>query len=108
MNGRPFSIGASSNPLVQILSLVVFAVIVVGAVIMGAFVLLAFVGVAAVAVLVFAVRSWWFKRKLRNSSGPFGDDPNPVKDTRYIEGEYKVIDTDAEAKRRRSNEDPRE
>jgi hypothetical protein len=106
MNGRPFSIGASSNPLVQILSLVVFAVIVVGAVIMGAFVLLAFVGFAAVAVLVFAVRGWWLKRKLRNSSSPFGDEPSSVKNVGYIEGEYKVIDSDA--KRRRSNEDPRE
>jgi membrane protein implicated in regulation of membrane protease activity len=108
MNGRPFSIGASSNPLVQILSLVVFAVIVAGAVIMGAFVLLAFVGVAAIAVVVLSVRSWWLKRKLRSSSAPFGDDPKPVKGVRYIEGEFKVIDSDAEAKRRRSNEDPRE
>lgn len=106
MNGRPFSIGASSNPLVQILSLVVFAVIVVGAVIMGAFVLLAFVGFAAVAVLVFAVRSWWLKRKLRASTNPFGDEPSPAKNVGYIEGEYKVIDADA--KRRRSNEGPRE
>jgi hypothetical protein len=86
----------------------VFAVIVVGAVIMGAFVLLAFVGVAAIAVVVFAVRGWWPKRKLRNGSGPFGDDPNPAKGVRYIEGEFKVIDSDADAKRRRSNEDPRE
>lgn len=106
MNGRPFSIGSSSNPLVQILSLVVFAIVAAGAVIMGAFVLLAFIGVAAVAVLVFSVRNWWLKRKLRNSSSPFGDDTRSPKNVDYIEVEYKVIDSDA--KRRHSNEDPRE
>ncbi|HEY9182154.1 MAG TPA: hypothetical protein VIQ99_03080 [Gammaproteobacteria bacterium] len=107
MNGRPFSFGASGNPLVQILSLVVFAVIVAGAVIMGAFVLLAFLGFAAIAVLVFTVRGWWLKRKLRSGTGPFADGPGPTKGVRYIEGEYKVVDVH-EAKRRRSNEGPRE
>lgn len=106
MTGRQFSIGASGNPLVQILSLAVFGVLVVGAVIMGAFVLLAFFGFAAVAVLVFAIRSWWLKRKIQKGSGPFGDDPQPAKGVRYIEGEYKVLDADGDAKRRQSSEEP--
>jgi hypothetical protein len=102
MNGRPFSNGASGNPLVQILSLVVFGVVIVGAVIMGAFVLLAFLGFAAIAVLVFAIRGWWLKRKLRGG-GSTGGEPGPTKGVRYIEGEYKVLDADADAKRRHSS-----
>jgi len=102
MNGRPFSIGASGNPLVQILSLVVFGVVIVGAVIMGAFVLLAFVGFAAIAVLVLAIRGWWLRRKL-GGGAPTGGEPGPAKGVRYIEGEYEVVDADADAKRRRSS-----
>jgi hypothetical protein len=103
MNGRQFTFGSQGNPLVQILSLVVFGIVVVGAVIMGAFVLLAFVGFAAVAVLVFAIRSWWLKRKLRGGGDPFDDGPKPAKGVRFIEGEYEVVDADADAKRRRLN-----
>jgi len=100
MNGRQFSFGTSGNPLVQILSMLVFGVLVIGAVIMGAFVLLAFLGLAAVAVVVFAIRGWWLRRKLRGSD-PFGGEPGPAKSVPYIEGEYKVIDADADARRRR-------
>ena len=102
MNGRPFSFGSSGNPLVQILSLLVFGVVIVGAVIMGAFVLLAFLGVAAIGFIVFAIRGWWLRRKLRGRGPEDGGPGRPAKGGRYIEGEYKVIDADADAERRRS------
>jgi hypothetical protein len=68
---------------------------------MGAFVLLAFLGVAAIGFVVFAVRGWWLRRKLRGH-GPQGGGPGPAKGIRYIEGEYEVIDADSDVERRRS------
>ena len=102
MDGRQLGFNPSGNPLAQILSLVALGVVIVGAVIMGAFVLLAFLGVAAIGFIVFAIRGWWLRRKLRGR-GPEGGGPGrPAKGGRYIEGEYKVVDADADAERRRS------
>jgi hypothetical protein len=106
MNGRSFSFGNSRNPLAQALSLLVLAVVLVGAVIMGAFVLLAFLGLAVIAFLGFKVRAWWLRRQGGGRGpGDGGAGPGrPAKGIRYIEGEYEVIDADAEAERRRSSE----
>jgi hypothetical protein len=102
MQGRQLGFNASGNPLIQIVSLLALGIVIVGAVIMGAFVLLAFLGVAAVGFIVLAVRGWWLRRKLRGG-GPRGDGPGrPAKGVRYIEGEYEVLDADADAERRRS------
>ena len=103
MNGRQFSFGTSGNPLLQALSLLVFAVLLVGAVIMGAVVFAALLGLAVVAALVLSVRGWWLRRTLRGR-GPFDGDPPPpgqAKGARLIEGEYEVIDADAQADERR-------
>lgn len=107
MNGRQFSFGASSNPLLQALSLLVFGVLVLGAVIMGAVLLTVVIGLAVIAALVFSVRLWWLRRKLRGRSAfsggsqQPGPDPGPANGARLIEGEYEVIDTDARADARR-------
>jgi hypothetical protein len=102
MNGRQFTFGAPGNPLAQILSLLVFGVVVVGAVIIGSFVLLTLLGLAAIGFIAFWIRAWWLGRKLRGR-GPFDDGPgNPAKGIRYIEGEYEVVDADADTARRRS------
>jgi len=103
MNTRSFSFGRPGNPLVQVLSLLVFAVVLVGAFIMGAFVLAAFVGLAVIAFVVLKLRAWWLRgrsggRGPTDGSGPGG----PAKGLRYIEGEYEVIDADSDAERRRS------
>ena len=104
MSGRSFSFGNSGHPLVQALSLLVLAVVFVGAVIMGAFVLMALLGLGVLAFLGYRLRSWWLRR--RGGRGPDGRGPGPgrAKGIRYIEGEYEVIDADADAERRRSDE----
>ncbi len=100
MNGRQFSFGAAGNPLVQVLSLLVFGVILVGAVIMGAVVLAALVGLAIIAFLVLKVRLWWLRRRAPRGPGPNGGPGGPAKGVRYIEGEYEVVDADADSERR--------
>ena len=106
MDGRYLPFGNSRNPLAQALSLVVLAVVLVGAVIMGAFVLMAVLGFAVIALLGFSLRNWWLRRQARgrgpNDGG--GSGPGPGKGIRYIEGEYEVIDRDANTEPRRSNE----
>ena len=100
MNGRSFSFGNSGNPLVQVLSLLVFAVVLVGAVILGAFVLAVILGLAVIAFIGFKLRAWWLRRgPPGGGSGP----GRPAKGVRYIEGEYEVMDSD-HAERRRSGE----
>jgi hypothetical protein len=105
MNGRFLSFG-SGNPLAQALSLLVFAMVLIGAVIMGAVVLAALVGLAIVAFVVLKLRSWWLRRGSRGrdpNDGPGSGGPGrPAKGIRYIEGEYEVVDADAE--RHRSDE----
>jgi hypothetical protein len=108
MNGRSFSFGRSGHPLVQALSLLVLAVVLVGALIMGAFVLMALLGLGVLAFLGYQVRGWWLRRRAGGGHGPDGrgpgSEPGPAKGIRYIEAEYEVIDAEAEAKRRRSEE----
>jgi membrane protein implicated in regulation of membrane protease activity len=102
MNGRQFLLGASGNPLVQILGLVVFVIFAIGAVIMGAFVLLGVVGLAFIGFAVLAVRGWWLQRKLRRrfGSGQQGQGPQGhAQGRRLIEAEYEVIDTDRDERR---------
>ena len=77
--------------------MLVFAVVLVGAVILGAFVLAVVLGLAVIAFIGFKLRAWWLRR------GPPGSGPGPggpAKGIRYIEGEYEVIDTDAERRGR--------
>jgi len=104
MNGRVFSFGSSGNPLVQILSLLAFAVLLAVALIMGAVVITVILGLAVIAGIVLSVRVWWLRRKFRGAP-PFDSGAEPPApgsaDTRLIEGEYVVVEKpDAEAERR--------
>jgi hypothetical protein len=105
MDGRN-SFGNAGNPLVQALSLLVFALILVGAVIMGAVVLAALIGVAIVAFFALKVRGWWLRRRGRGGGGKGGPGAGSgrTETVRYIEGEYEVIESDAEVERQRSGD----
>jgi hypothetical protein len=107
MKGRSFLFGSSRNPLVQALALLALAVFLVGAVIMGTFVLMALIGLSLLGFLGYTLRAWWLRRRAGRGGGPGGPGAGPgrpAKGIRYIEGEYEIIDTDADAERRRSKE----
>ena len=107
MNGRVSSFGKPGNPLAQILSLLVFAALLAVALIAGAFIIAVLIGIAAVFGTVFAIRAWWFRRKLRGAppadGGGYPYEPPAPKPApkRLIEGEYVVVnEPDAEDARR--------
>ena len=104
MNGRQFTFGTSGRPLAQFLATIVMGVVLVTAVLMGAFVLLVLLGVFVIGYLAFRIRTWWRLRTLP-PQGPFGSgpEPGPAKGIRYIDGEYEVIEADADAARRHSD-----
>ena len=103
MNGRQFTFGTSGRPLAQFLATIVMGAVLVTAVLMGAFVLLVLLGVFVIGYLAFKIRTWW-RSRTSPPQGPFGSgpEPGPAKGVRYIDGEYEVIETDADAARRHS------
>jgi hypothetical protein len=106
MAGRQYYFGSSSNPLVQILSLLVFGVLLAGAFILGTFVLIGFIGLAVVGAAVFSVRLWWLRRKLARQmrEGGGAAPGQPGEETYVIEGEYEVLESDATKESRRRSE----
>jgi hypothetical protein len=103
MNGRQFSFGMSGHPLAQILAAIAMGAVLVVAVLMGAFVVLALLGFFAIGYLVFVIRAWWRSRTRGGGPPGGGSRPGSGKEVRYIEGEYEVIETDADAARRHSD-----
>lgn len=101
MTGRQIPFGMPGHPLAQFLAMIVMAVVLVGAIVMGAFVLMGLLGLFAIGFVVFSIRAWWHRRR----SGGHGPGSPPSGGIGYIEGEYEVLDADADAARRRS--DPR-
>jgi hypothetical protein len=105
MNGRQIHFGVPGHPVAQFLAMIVMAVVLVGALVMGAFVLVALLGLAVIGYVVFALRAWWRRRTSGGQQqGPSGGgpQPGPAQGGRYIEVEYEVISSDADAERRRS------
>ncbi len=94
MYGRHYKLSVPSNPIVQVLALLVFGAVLVGAVFVGALILSALLGVAAVAGAVIAVRLWWFRRQLRKTAAERdrvrGSGGRPA--GRLIEAEYTVVE----------------
>lgn len=104
MDGRHYTLGNPGNPLVQALSLVVFALILVGAVIMGAVVLAVFIGLAIIAFLAFKVRVWWFRRRARGGGPGSAGPKRTAQGIRYIEAEYEVIEPRSDESHQRSDD----
>ncbi|HLF09592.1 MAG TPA: hypothetical protein VJA26_00115 [Gammaproteobacteria bacterium] len=82
MNRQLYKIGMSSNPIVQVISLIVVGLALIVAVLMGAVILAAVFGLAMIAAIVIAIRIWWFRRKLRRAQPTGGA---------LIEAEYTVV-----------------
>jgi hypothetical protein len=103
MNGRQFTLGISGRPLAQFFAMIVMGVVLVAAVVMGAFVLMALLGLFVIAYLVLKARSWWRTYK-PGGRGPFRNGPGPgsgaAKGIRYIDAEFEIVKTDANAGRR--------
>lgn len=95
MSNRLYALGASRNPVVQVLSLLAFGVLLIGAVLMGALILALVFGVAVIAAAAFSVRLWWLKRKLARGHGA-----EPGAGGRLIHTEYVVV-SEREARRER-------
>jgi uncharacterized protein (DUF2062 family) len=72
----------SSNPLVQVFSLLIVGVALMLAVLTGAVILAAVFGFAMIAAIVIAVRVWWVRRKVRRG-GP--------RERAVIEADYEVL-----------------
>lgn len=90
MSNRLYALGTSGNPVVQVLSLLVFGVLLIGAILMGAVVLAVVFGLAVLAAAVFSVRLWWLRRKLARRGGGVrpGDRHGQ---SELIEVEYTVV-----------------
>jgi hypothetical protein len=76
----------SSNPIVQVLSVLLFGIGLIVAVLMGAVILAFVVGFVIVAGIVLWIRVMWITRKMRRQGR------RPPSDGRVIEVEYTVVD----------------
>jgi hypothetical protein len=101
MSGRLFSI--SGHPVGQFLAMIVMCVVLVCAVFIGAFSFLFFLGLLVIGYSAFWLRACWRWRTGRNR-GPSdsGSATGPAKGIGVIEGEYEVVEADADAARRGS------
>lgn len=91
LNNRLYTLAASGNPILQVLSLLAFGVVLVGAVLMGA-VILAFVfGAVVLAAMAFSVRLWWLRRKLGRRYSDAVQAAQAAHEGRLIEAEYTVV-----------------
>jgi hypothetical protein len=98
MNGRLSSFSISGHPIGQFLAMIVMGVVLVGAVFMGAIVFLLLLGTFVVGYSVFWLRAWWHWRMSRGrmpSQG--GSTSGTVESVGYIDGDYEVVEADADA-----------
>jgi len=98
MNGRQSAFRVSGHPVAQFLSMIVLGVFLVGAVIMEEYAIVALLALFAAGYAAFRVRAWWRGLGL-GRTGPFHSGPEPDKSARYIEGEYELVEADADATR---------
>ena len=105
MNGRQSAFRLPGHPVAQFLSMIILGVVLVGAVIMGALAVVALLALFAVGYAVFWVRTRWRRFKLGGGK-PFSRVPEAGSHrsarARYIEGEFEVVEAEADAGRRNS------
>jgi len=86
-----FNAGASSNPLVQVVSFVFAGLALIGAVLIGSVILAFVLGFVVIFGIVFWLRIWWLRRKIlgaqRDAFERHGSEDGTV-----IEVEYSVVD----------------
>jgi O-antigen/teichoic acid export membrane protein len=82
------------NPIARLLAAIGAVMLAAVAIFVGAMVFLAFLGLAVIAVIVFYIRLWWIRRRIRQAqrdaerSGGSGRQQGAG---RVIEGEYSEI-----------------
>ena len=106
MDARRYTFGASGNPIIQGLWLLVVGAGLIVAVFMGAVLLAAVLGLAVVASIVIAVRVWWLRRKLAKQAADAPAWSTDENGRRLIEAEYTVIEEGRETERRDRDERP--
>lgn len=86
------------NPIAQVVTFLVAGLVLIGAVFMGFVILAVLLGLAFVLGLIFWVRLWWFRRKLRRAADD-GQGRRPdtgrvrgMRTGRVIEVEYEVVE----------------
>jgi len=85
----------STNPVIQIVA-IILAVMLLGLILtLGAFIMAGVFGLAVVGGLIFYVRLWWARRKLRS-----GRNSTARAAGRVIEGEYFIEQGDNTTRRR--------
>jgi uncharacterized iron-regulated membrane protein len=95
MSGRIFITGPSTNPLMQVVYLLLGGLVLIGALLMGAVILAFVLGFALIFGIVIWVRVWWLRRKMlraRDAQAPPGSQSTHSESGRVIEVEYTVVD----------------
>jgi len=95
MSGRIFIAGPSTNPLMQVVYLLLGGLVLIGALLMGAVILAFVLGFALIFGIVIWVRVWWLRRKMMRAGGAQaspGNQSTHSESGRVIEVEYTVVD----------------
>ncbi len=84
------------NPIANALVIVVGIVAIAAAIVLGFFAFLILGAIVSVLVAVVGIRLWWFNRKLVRAHARKGSAQRQGSGSNVIEGEYRVLDRDAD------------
>ena len=103
MTGRLSSFSISGHPIGQFLAMIVMGIVLVAALFMGAIVFLFLLAIFVIGYSAFWLQARWHWRMARGrrpSDG--GPATGGIRNVNYIEGDYQVVEADADAARRGS------